>query len=133
MGIFLPRRRQSHSPLEADLFGDGGLRHVMGLIPRSGSHVVSQVSSKTCGLSRRCAKLPAGHGSSHVGHKPTEEGSMCRVDRKDVRPETLAYFDLGPRIINSHRHLSSHSYAATCHYAFAGAFDPRRSAPSIKP
>lgn len=69
----LDRQKGNRTP-KADLPGNVWLRHVMGLLPRPGSHVLLEIPSKTSGILRRCTELPSRHGSADVGNEYVEEG-----------------------------------------------------------
>lgn len=46
----------------------------MGIFPRPGGHVISQVPTEKSGLPRGSSELPARHGSPYAGYEYAQKG-----------------------------------------------------------
>ena len=67
-------RYQSDSSAEADLPRNVWSRYVLGIFPRSRSHVLSKVPPETSRVSGRGPELQIRHRSLDVGYESAEEG-----------------------------------------------------------
>ena len=68
------RRSKSHGPIEARLSRNVWPRYVLGIVPRPGSDVVSQIPPETSRIPRSCAEFPTRHRSFDAGYESAQEG-----------------------------------------------------------
>lgn len=82
-------RQEDHGASQVDISRNVRIRHVLGLIPCSGSDVFGQVSTETSWVPRCSTELSARYGGLDASDEPAQKGSGHPfITRRSSNPDT---------------------------------------------